>query len=349
MATPTLGNTRDMRGLPFTPAFQAPRRPYNSRYGASVSEIMSQRGNNTGAYNQQGQMLPAGTVLQAQGWNTRGFGPGTPGYRGSGGSQGYSFERQGTAANKRTPDYSTHFGGLNEFGRMQQGMSDFDRLQNERSMDQQDAVGSQLAQFARIAGERGDTEAMDMYSRALSDRAAQRMAAQRGGFGGVPSGPADAWSDRTTLGGGAPPLTASPMNRPLHSWEEQAMRRAEIDGDPFAPQLDPNSPEVQALLDQEDLDSRRSLQPGESATSTPRLLSRPSTFTNAQGSAGPGETRTAYGGVESGPDFFQGAANRQRSGNAFAQPQSGFNGRVANDLDAYSQRLLQAKQRLGKA
>lgn len=83
MATP-LTSTKDMRGMPFTPKFQAPRRPYNPRYGASVAEIMSQRGNNTGAYNQQGQMLPAGTRLQVAGWNTKGFGPGSPGYRGSG-------------------------------------------------------------------------------------------------------------------------------------------------------------------------------------------------------------------------------------------------------------------------
>jgi hypothetical protein len=60
------------------------RKPYNPRYGASVTEIMSQREGNTGAYDQFGQQVPKGTQLFSQGWNSSGVGPGTRGYRGSG-------------------------------------------------------------------------------------------------------------------------------------------------------------------------------------------------------------------------------------------------------------------------
>lgn len=320
-------NSQGMDSLPYRAPFQATRRPYNPRYGSSVSEIMSQRGNNTGAYNNQGQMLPKGTVLQVPGWNTTGYGPGTRGYRGSGErSQGYSFERQGTAESKR-PDYSTHFGGLNEFYRMQQGMSDFDRLQGRAGMDQQDAFGSQLATMARAAGQRGDYEAMDAFQMALQDRAAQRMAAQ-----------------------GERPFP-SPMGQQMDGFEQNTTygnMTPNVD-------VDPNSAFAQSLLDDAMMaDRQRSMVPtdvGRFQTPYGTVgLGGPSTssFTNAQGSAGPGGTMTNYGGVQSGSQMFQQAANRQGAGNAFAQPQRGYAGTVASDLDSYSQRLMAAKQKLGK-
>lgn len=331
----SVGPTRSMTGGNYVPPYQAPRRPISTRYGASIGEIMAVRNNRSSAYDQQGRPVQPGTVLNVAGYNTSGVGEGTPGYRGSGErSQGYSYERQGNAESKRTPDYSTHFGGLNEFHRMNQGMSDWDRLQNEAQMDRQDAVASQLGQFARIAGQRGDSEAMDMYSRALNDRLAQRMAAQGGGgIGGFGMGT-----------GGAPsviPGSQADIDR-FTAVGEEPMVQAQMG----TPDLDPNSWEVQAMLDQAALDNRIPI--SRYGTGSAGQGVGQSTFTNAQGSAGPGGTRTSYGGIESGPAFFQGAADRQRTANRFAAPSPGYNGSPANDLGAYSERLLAAKQKLGK-
>jgi hypothetical protein len=344
-----LGNTRDMRGNPFVPQFQAPRRPYNPRYGASVSEIMSQRGNNTGAYDTQGQMLPAGTVLQTQGWNTSGVGPGTKGYRGSYANGGYNYgegTRRPSALNS-DQFYGQSGEGLNEFYRMQQGMSDWDRMQGRKDMDQTDAVGSQLASAQRAAAQRGDLSTAEMYGAALSDRLAQRMA----GGGGQPFSSAQSggnpWAGRTTYGD--PGAFAAPQSptRPMHSWEEQAMRRAAIQGDQFGPQFDPDSPEVQAMLDQAALDGRRPLQMGESA-SIGTNTGAPSIFTNAQGSVGPGGTRSVYGGTQSGPEFFQQSADRQGQANRFASPTDFNRAPTGMSLSDYSDRLMSVKQKLGK-
>lgn len=58
--------------------------------GLSVTEIMSQRENKAGAY-QNGQPVAPGTKLFSSGWNTSGVGPGTRGYMGSWRPGGYNF------------------------------------------------------------------------------------------------------------------------------------------------------------------------------------------------------------------------------------------------------------------
>lgn len=326
MASPSI-----LSGTPIGggPRFEPSRRPYSTRYKPSITEIMTQREGRTGAYDQQGQQVRPGTVLYSPGWNTSGVGPGTRGYRGSGGIQGYSFQNQGGAASKR-PDYSANFGGLNEFYQMQQGLSDFDRLQGRAGMDQADAAGSRLAILARAAEQRGDLEGMNMYSSMLSDRLAQRMAAQGN----------DSWASMGM------PQTGEDFGGIPTSFGNQAPN---VD-------VDPNSEFAQTLLDQAAVDDRR--RSGMVATDVGRFQTpygsasvggpSQSTFTNAQGSAGPGGTMTNYGGVETGQAFFRGAADRQRTGNAFAQPAPGYNGKPADDLASFSERLLAAKQRLGK-
>lgn len=345
-----------MVGRPMFARDNSPRTGYNTRGGLSTSQIAAQREGRRNAYYADGTPVPDGMTLNVAGWNTSGVGPGSPGYRGSGGTQGYSFQRQGGAESKR-PDYSTSFGGLNEFYRQQQGMSDWDRLQGQAGMDQSDAEGSRMAQMSRAAAQQGDYETAAAFADALNARAAQRMAAQSG----MPQAATDPWAGITTYGeqvGQGIPMTNQPVGsgRPLHSWEEQAKRRAEIMGDPFAPQLDPNSLEAQAMLDQAAVDNQRDMVPmGEGQFQTPygTISNAPvvggATFTNGQGSAGPGGTQTGYGGVQTGSQFFQESANRQRTANKFAAPQMGYNGRSADDLDAYAQRLLNTKQRLGKS
>ncbi len=83
-----------------------------------------------------------------------------------------------------------------------------------------------------------------------------------------------------------------------------------------------------------------------------------SAFTHAQGSAGPGGVhftgarKSNPNGVESAIDFFQNAANRQRMGNRFNQPEIGFNGTRDNThyaLGDYAQKLLERKKSLGKS
>jgi len=294
--------------------------------GLSVGEIMSRREGRSNAHYADGTPVKPGTVLSMPGWSTSGVGPGTRGYRGSGGTQGYSFQNQGTAETKRA-DYSPSFGGLNEFYRQQQGMSDWDRLQGEAAMDMEDAEGSRMAQLSRVAAQRGDYDTAAQFADALNERAAQRLAMQ-GGAGSPQAMGGDPWAGRTSYGDVGSGFSSTP-------------------------QLDPNSTQVQTMLDQAALNSRTPISRYGTGSVTQGGNVGPfgtqSSFTNAQGSAGPGGTRTSYGGVQSGPEFFQQSANRQRTGNAFAQPQSGFNGRPADDLDSYANRLLQAKQRLGKA
>lgn len=60
------------------------RKPYNPRYGLSVTEIMGQRENRAGGYDENGQPLAPGTQFFSPGWKSSGVGQGTPGYRGSG-------------------------------------------------------------------------------------------------------------------------------------------------------------------------------------------------------------------------------------------------------------------------
>lgn len=343
---------------------------YNPRYRTlPVGQIMAQREGNPNARYADGRAVPEGMPIYNAGYNTSGVGPGTRGYRGQGGIQGYSYENQGTAQSKGRSNYSPYFGGLNEFYQNQQTAGQWDQLQGRAAMDRSDAIGSRMGQMSQFAAGRGDYETADVFAAALADRAAQRMAAQSGGSGGIgQAGPQDAWSDRTTFGDGGGPLIPIPTNRPLHSWEEQGLKRAEIFGDQFGPQLDPTSPEVQAMLDQAALKDRNrtamvspqgeNFRPGigRHAFQTPfgkasnlPLVGSGSTFNNAQGSMGPGGTRTAYGGVQSGADFFQQSADRQRTGNAFAQPGPGYNGAfdTSQNIGEYG-RLMAVRNKLRK-
>jgi hypothetical protein len=104
---------------------------------------------------------------------------------------------------------------------------------------------------------------------------------------------------------------------------------------------------VQAMLDQAALNDRRPLQMGESA-SIGTNTGAPSIFTNAQGSAGPGGTRSVYGGNQSGPEFFQDAADRTRKSNRFASPTDFNRAPTGMSLSNYSDRLMSVKQKLGK-
>lgn len=345
MALPSPGSSFSSGGAPSGGINQ--RRPnetdYRDRFrqgsqnfmpgrGMSVAQIYAQRENRPNARYADGSPLPAGMPYTIGGWSGN-YGRGQGGGQGRRPIMGYSYEDQGTARTKRS-DYSPHFGGLNEFHQMNQGMSEWDRLQNNAQMDRTDAMGSQLAQLSRNAQMRGDYDTAEAFSNALSDRMAQRMAA--GGssqpFVGPEGGVYSGMGELTYMPGGT------------------------------APGLDPNSVAVQAMLDQNMLDRRGDMiQTGPGSFRTPYgdvgstqgqnigPFGTQSTFTNAQGSAGPGGAQTFYGGVQSGPDFFRQAADRQRQGNKFAQPAPGYNGKPADDLDAYSERLLAAKKKLGKA
>jgi hypothetical protein len=82
MAFPTQNSI--LSGKPmFQKAGQA-RKPFSTRYGAPVTEILNQRENKTGGYDQNGLPLQPGTQFFSPGWNTSGVGPGTRGYHGSG-------------------------------------------------------------------------------------------------------------------------------------------------------------------------------------------------------------------------------------------------------------------------
>lgn len=323
-----------------TPVPRAPvtRQGYNSRYRTlPVTQIMGQRENHATGYDENGQPLAPGTQFYSPGWNTSGVGPGTRGYRGQGRMQGYSFENQGTSQSKGRSNYSPYFGGLNEFYQNQQTAGQVDQLQGRAAMDRSDAIGSRMGQMSQFAAGRGDYETADVFAAALADRAAQRMAAQGGAN--------DPWAGVTSYGGsnGAPrvlPGSQAEVNAFSPVGQLPAQAAPSMD-------LDPNSWEVQAMLDAAAERGRRPLQPGESATLGP--AGARSTFTNAQGSIGPGGTRTAYGGVQSGPDFFQGAADRQGTRNTFAQPGPGYGGAFdsSQDIGEYG-RLMAVRNKLRK-
>lgn len=297
--------------------------------GLSVSQIMGQREGGVAARYADGTPVPRGMPINVAGWNTSGVGPGTRGYRGSGGIQGYSFENQGNAASKRgASNYSPYFGGLNEFYQNQQGLPQFDQLQNQQGMDQRDAFGSRLAQMSAFAAGRGDMDTAAAYAQALQDRAAQQMAAQGGGFG-FPQDemPGDPWSGVTSYGGMAPNVD-----------------------------VDPNSELAQSMLDQAALADRS--RTGMTAVDVGRFQtpygtasigpsSAQSTFTNAQGSIGPGSVRTNYGGVQSGPAFFGMAADRTQEPNKFAAPTDYNQPPTGMSLGDYSRRLMEVKNKLG--
>jgi hypothetical protein len=305
-----------------------------------VTEIMSQREGGTGAYDQFGQEVQVGTQLFSPGWNTSGVGPGTRGYRGQGPSQGYSFENQGTAQSKGRSNYSPYFGGLNEFYQNQQTAGQWDQMQGRANMDRSDAIGSRMGQMSQFAAGRGDYETADVFASALADRAAQRMAAQ--------SGVQDPWIGRSSYGNGAPqalPGSQADINS-FSAVGEMPQPEPSMD-------LDPNSPEVQAMLDQAALRGRDPIFRYGTGSSTSGQNIGPfgtnSTFTNAQGSIGPGGTRTNFGGVQSGPAFFQSAADRQGTRNAFAQPGPGYDGTfdTSQDIGQYG-RLMAVRNKLRK-
>lgn len=55
-----------------TPAYRPQRTtPFSTRYGAPVTQIMSQRENKTGGYDAQGQALKPGTQVFSPGWNAK--------------------------------------------------------------------------------------------------------------------------------------------------------------------------------------------------------------------------------------------------------------------------------------
>lgn len=322
------------------------RKPYKPGRGASVGEIMSQReGNSNAYYTGTGQDVPRGTMLQAQGWNTSGVGPGTRGYRGSYANGGYNYG-EGTgrpSALNSDQFYGQSGGGLNEFYRMQQGLSDWDRMQGRMNADQTDAVGSQLASAQRAAAQRGDLSTAEMYGAALSDRLAQRMAAGGAQSFSPMGASSDPFAGMTTYGD--PGAFAAPQTSgPMHSWEEQAMRNAPLQ--PSAMDVDPNSAYAQTLLDQAAVNSNTPI--SQYGTGSAGTGVGSSVFTNSQGSAGPGGTRSAYGGRQSGPEFFQQSADRTGQGNKFAQPTDFTKAPTGMSLSDYSNRLMSVKQKLGK-
>lgn len=301
--------------------------PANYRPGRSipVGQILAQREGAQAARYADGRPVPKGMPIHVAGYNTSGVGPGTRGYRGSGQIQGYSYENQGTAGTKRS-DYSPFFGGLNEFYQNQQQMGDWDRLQGNAAMDQNDAFGSRLAQMSRFAAGQGDMESAEAYSQALQDRAAQQMAAQGGSFGFQGEQLSeDPWAGITSYG-----------RKPVNT------------------DLDPNSPQVQAMLDQAALDAKSpmsSLGNGQFQTPYGKVGSGPSTgssmFTNAQGSIGPGGVQTNYGGTQTGPQFFQQSADRTQQSNSFASPTNFNKPPQGMSLGDYSRRLMEVKNKLG--
>lgn len=328
------------RGGPVTaPVTTGRRAGYNTRYRTlPVGEIQSQLQNPVSAwYGATGQPVPRGTVLNVEGHNTSGVGPGTRGYRGQGSIQGYSFENQGTAQTKGRSNYAPYFGGLNEFYQNQQTAGQWDQLQGRAAMDRNDAIGSRMGQMSQFAAGRGDYETADAFAAALADRAAQRMAAQQGG----------PWSGLTTYGnpGGAAPAVLPGSQAEINAFQPAGFLPQPQT--PVTPDLDPNSWEVQAALDAAAERGRRPLQPGESATRGP--VGARSSFTNAQGSFGPGGTQTSYGGTQSGGDFFQQSADRQGVGNAFAQPGPGYGGVAdsSQNIDEYG-RLMAVRNKLRK-
>lgn len=351
MPSVTLGGTgngtgyqpRKIYGMDYSDKVRSGPANFRPGRGIGVSQILSQREGNVGARYADGTPVPRGMPIHHAGWNTSGVGPGTRGYRGSGRIQGYSFENQGNAASKRS-NYAPYFGGLNEFYQNQQQMGDWDRLQGNAAMDQNDAFGSRLAQMSRFAAGRGDMDTSAAYSQALQDRIAQQMAAQGG----------DVWSRTQSFPSQDGPgsyLRGSQAEVDRFSPVMQPMGEAPMAEDP---QYDPSSWEIQAMLDQAALDDRSPMTSlGGGQFQTPYgtvasgVSSSPSMFTNAQGSAGPGGTQTNYGGVQSGPQFFQDAADRQREGNAFASPTDFSKPPAGMTLGDYSRRLMEAKNKLG--
>lgn len=324
---------KPIMGMDYSGKFKTGPANYKPGRGIGVSQIMSQREGNVAARYADGTPVPRGMPINVAGYNTSGVGPGTRGYRGSGSIQGYSFENQGTAQTKGPTNYSPYFGGLNEFYRNQQTFNQFDQLQRNARNDQSDAIGSRMAQMAQFAAGRGDFDTAEAFSSALADRAAQRMAAQRG----------DVWSQTQSF-----PTVGAPSILPGSQAEINAFRPVGFaEEQTTVAEVDPNSWEVQAMLDAAAERQRRPLGPGETATrGSPGARS---SFTNAQGSVGPGGVRTSYGGTQSGPDFFQQAADRQGTRNAFASPGPGYGGvpDSSQNIDEYG-RLMAVRNKLRK-
>lgn len=267
-----------------------------------------------------------GTV---QAWApSSGAGPGTKGYRGSGHSEGYSFQNQGTGADK-----IREWGGLspprasllNDLYRNQPGqtMGAYDRLQSQKAMDETDPNSAFFADQAGVAQGQGNFSKAAFMRQMLQDR----LAMQQAGNMGTANGAGD------VVGAASGPV-APEYHRPgeqrydnagnMWRWDEKAGRGVNLGGGITAADM---MPEAEQPLAGPGGGSIETPYGGADVTDQPI----PTTFTNAHGSAGPGGVQFTGPrmGRQTAEEFFGDRADFTHEPNAYAAPSPGYDGRRA--------------------
>lgn len=315
---------------------------------------------------------------QVQPWApSSGAGPGSRGYRGSGHIQGYSDESQGTGA-----DYIRQNGGLsapkpsllNDFYLNQPGVTQgaFDRLQAQKAMDETDPIASFYQNKSAVASGARDYGQAGFWQQMLQDQLAQRQAMNSSGSlaGGMiirrnPDGSTSGMSDLGEGDGVGTPAYHAPGETRFDPsgnewrWNESSghgdlIRRAPTFADTLRMRQQAEAPQTtweeganlgEGILHTQFGDT--GVHQGASADIAPTGA----TFTNGQGSAGPGGVQfTGRRGTQSAVDFFRDAANRQGA-NRFSQPEPGFQGipmtQGSPSWRAYES-AMSAKKALGK-
>lgn len=307
------------------------------RGGANMSVIKDMYGRRL-TNEEAAQRMPVGGYRI----NTMGGGGG---YQGRGHINAHIGAPMGPRTGPLSPDYGAYFGGLNEFNQNQQTMGEYDRLQNRAAMDRQDAIGSRMAQQQRAAIMSGDYETAAQFSDALNDRIAQRIAAQGGNVGAAPTSAVSAPPAQQDMYH-APGEKKTDAQGNVWRWNQATGHGEMIEKAPTLSDVTP--PPIGTWMGGENLGEGTLYTPYGTASVTQGPRKSPATFTDAQGYMAPGGVYVSpTPRVEEAEDFFQGAADRQRRRNRFAQPGEGYGGSM--ELGSYADRLLEAKKRLGGA
>lgn len=281
-------------------------------------------------------------------------------------TQGYSFRNQGTAADKfrqwggMSPPKESLLNGFylqNNPGYI----SPNQQLQNQQSQDFADPQGAFYANKAAVAQGSGNYDQADFWRAMLQQQMAQRISAQGGGGGnweqaqqGANESPWDFAARRNS--GGAPPPSQQSQNAPYFSpgetrfdqqgnkwrWNQQLGRGEMIDRGPTIADATPQSGTYVAGENVGDVTMYNPYGTA-SVTHSPT----PTTFTNGQGSAGPGIQFSGQRGTQTASDFFQGAANRQGVDNKYAVTEPGYGGKPSTGAGwtAYNS-AMETKKRL---
>lgn len=265
-----------------------------------------------------------------------------------------------------SPDYGRSFGGLNEFYQGQQNMGEWDRLQNRAQMDMQDAIGSDMARELRYAQSVGDMDLAEFYQAGLDNRLAQQMAAQGrsgsysgGSQPGFRSSQIGDGFQSSQIGGSVGQSTQLPMYQHGETKLDQmgntwAFNEGTGRGEMIETARMQSTPMQWSYMQSDGSAFSPDGGSGEATRIDPRYgvgtvkygeRSGPATFTT------PSISRLTPAKTETSTDFFQNSANRQRTPNRFASPDSDFNGSLygGNGLSQYADRMLGVKQKLGKA